>query len=318
MGSSSDLAARLDFSHGRSFEEEVDRRFGTLVHHPSPSPDGSFFLLVTFRRYLFHLTEDSVSLALQSCLGGRTAGFHVQFLSRNHFRFSVSCKQVGFHVYRLRRVITSQFHVYFHLWNNGMPNWEREKRLWEEEQEKEWSTILSKNTKRSIKKANNKHVSFAKHLVQKAPCKPAQPPGLIQFGSFLATLPLEPEIRVISLLFVGDKFDFHLDSARVLRDNLHEDATCEVDFWETHRLITNSNSSMDPLGCSRCLHTGHVCSQCLDKIRCWACFNYGHIQRQCLTRTHTKLVWMPKETPTNLTVCQNIQSMDSLPSQAKE
>ena len=124
MGSSSDLAARLDFSHGRSFEEEVDRRFGTLVHHPSPSPDGSFFLLVTFRRYLFHLTEDSVSLALQSCLGGRTAGFHVQFLSRNHFRFSVSCKQVGFHVYRLRRVITSQFHVYFHLWNNGMPNWE--------------------------------------------------------------------------------------------------------------------------------------------------------------------------------------------------
>jgi hypothetical protein len=185
MGSCSDLAAQLDFSHGRSLEEEVDRRFGTLVHHPSPSSDGSFFLLATFRRYLFRLTEDSVSLALQSCLGGRAAGFHVQFLSTNHFRFSVSCKQVGFHVYRLRRVITSQFDVYFHLWSNGMPNWEREKRLWEEEQEKEWSTVLSKSTKNSIRKANNKRVSFPKHLVQKALCKPAQPNGLIQFGSFL-------------------------------------------------------------------------------------------------------------------------------------
>jgi len=133
MGSCSDITARLDFSHGRAFEEEVDHRFGTLVHYPSPSPDGSFFLLATFRRFLFRLTEDSVSLALQSCLGGRAVGFHVQFLSTNHFRFSVSCKQVGFHVYRLRRVISSQFDVYFHLWNNGMPNWECEKRIWEEE-----------------------------------------------------------------------------------------------------------------------------------------------------------------------------------------
>ena len=63
MGSCSDITARLDFSHGRAFEEEVDHRFGTLVHYPSPSPDGSFFLLATFRRFLFRLTEDSVSLA---------------------------------------------------------------------------------------------------------------------------------------------------------------------------------------------------------------------------------------------------------------
>jgi hypothetical protein len=55
-------------------------------------------------------------------------------------------------VYHLYRVITSQFDAYFHLWSNGMPNWEREKHLWEEEQEKEWSIVLSKSTKRSIKK----------------------------------------------------------------------------------------------------------------------------------------------------------------------
>jgi len=80
MGSSSALAARLDFAHGRAFEEEIDRQFGTLVlvHHPFTSADGSFFLLATFRRFLFRLTEDSVSLALQSCLGGHASGFHAQ------------------------------------------------------------------------------------------------------------------------------------------------------------------------------------------------------------------------------------------------
>jgi len=262
MGSCSDLTARLDFSHGRAFEEEVDHRFGTLVHYPSPSPDGSFFLLATFRRFLFRLTEDSVSLALQSCLGGRAAGFHVQFLSTNHFRFSVSCKQVGFHVYRLRRVISSQFDVYFHLWNNGMPNWEREKRIWEKEQEKEWSTVLSKSTKRSIKKANNKRVSFAKTLVQMPPEKPAQPLSLIRFGSHLVPLPSKPEIGVISLPFVGRKFDFRLDRSRVLRDSseMHvssSDAICTADFLEAKVSNSISNPSLGRMGYSHCLDTRH-------------------------------------------------------------
>ena len=67
MGSCSDLTAYLDFSHGRALEEEVDHHFGTLEHYPSPSSDGSFFLLASFCRFLFRLMEDLVSLALQSC-----------------------------------------------------------------------------------------------------------------------------------------------------------------------------------------------------------------------------------------------------------
>jgi len=328
MGSCSDLTARLDFSHGQAFEEEVDHRFGTLVHYPSPSPDGSFFLLATFRRFLFRLTEDSVSLALQSCLGGRAAGFHVQFLSTNHFRFSVSCKQVGFHVYRLRRVISSQFDVYFHLWNNGMPNWEREKRIWEKEQEKEWSTVLSKSTKRSIKKANNKRVSFAKTLVQMPPEKPAQPLSLIRFGSHLVPLPSKPEIGVISLPFVGRNFDFRLDRSRVLRDSseMHvssSDAICTADFLEAK--VSNSNPSLGLTGCSRCLDTRHDRSQCANNIRCRACFNYGHVQRICLTKARPKLVWIRKEIPTNRIDCEDLESRavdagksDSLPFQSRD
>lgn len=57
MGSSSDLASRLDFDHGMQFQDEVRRLFKSPVHHPDPSPDGSFLLLVTFRCYLFCLIE---------------------------------------------------------------------------------------------------------------------------------------------------------------------------------------------------------------------------------------------------------------------
>ncbi|KAG2628337.1 hypothetical protein PVAP13_3KG376762, partial [Panicum virgatum] len=118
----------LDFSPGSVFQEEVLRRFGKSVHHPSSSP--------------FRLTESSVSFALTSCLGGSPASFHMQFLSDRHCCFSVLCKQVGFHVYSLRRFIGSSFDVYFHLWSNGSAHWEREKRLWELEQEKEWSLLI--------------------------------------------------------------------------------------------------------------------------------------------------------------------------------
>ena len=128
-----ELADQLDFSPGLSFQDEVCRRFGRSVHHPSSSPDGSFFLLATSRRFTFRLTEDSVALALQSCLGGAASGFHVNFQSDRHYRFSVSCKAIGFHVYQLRHFIGSHFDVYFHLWSNGAPHWEREKLLWEQE-----------------------------------------------------------------------------------------------------------------------------------------------------------------------------------------
>ena len=127
MGSSSDLVSRLDFDIGLGFQEEIRHRFHAPLHHPFPTPDGSF-LLATFGHFLFRLTEESVALALQSCLGGRATDFHVKFLSTNHFRFSFFSKDMGFQVYKLRRVVTSNFDIYFHLWNNGTAHWEGEKR----------------------------------------------------------------------------------------------------------------------------------------------------------------------------------------------
>lgn len=128
MDFASELASLLEFGYGLEFEESMFNRFGNSVN------GNSFILLATFRRFLFRLTEESVALALQSCIGGRAADFQFKFLSQNHFSFTVSCKSVGFAVYELRRFTGKSFDIYFHLWNNGVPHWDREKRLWEEEE----------------------------------------------------------------------------------------------------------------------------------------------------------------------------------------
>jgi len=193
----------MDFPIGKEFEIDIRRRFGSLVHHESPSSRGSFFLLATFRRFLFRLTEESVALVLQSCLGGHAPFFHVVEVSRNHFRFSVSCKAVGFAIYALHRVIGSSFDVYFHLWSNGAPHWEREKRLWEEEEAKKWYDVLRMSQKRAEKaKAKvsvKKSVRFSSKLISDSPRRIGSP--TVNFGSIVT--PIDESAGLLNLLQWG-------------------------------------------------------------------------------------------------------------------
>ena len=106
-----------------------------------------------------HHEPSSVSLALNSVLVGSRADFHVLELSERHFRFSVASKSVGFMVLALKCIIASTFDVYFHLWSNGGPNWEREYQLWLEEEQQNWTVVSH---------FRRKHVSFAPSVLPRS------------------------------------------------------------------------------------------------------------------------------------------------------
>jgi hypothetical protein len=259
---------RLDFDRGLEFQDVVRLRFKSPVHHPYPSLDGSFFLLVTFRRFLFRLTEESVALALQSCLGGRSSDFHVKFLSNNHFRFSVFSKEVGFYVYNLRRVTTSFFDVYFHLWNNGTPHWEREKRAWEIKQEKEWTLVLSKSSKKEVKRKENlKRVHFAKPIVQPPPKNNHQPSISLIFGSFSSQF--DPSSLSQRMVF-GPSSILRRDP--VGSNGEPKNTAPPMPRSDDPAPFPNSKSLGCLLKCFRCLDLGHTRRYCRSKVRCAQCF----------------------------------------------
>jgi hypothetical protein len=111
-----------DFSHGRDFKEDILLRLISSVHHPCLSPAGSFLLLAVFPHSTFHLTEESVGMALHSVIGGSPEGFHIYCVKPCHFQFSIASQAVGFLVKALKHVTTKNFDVYFHLWTDGGAN----------------------------------------------------------------------------------------------------------------------------------------------------------------------------------------------------
>lgn len=297
-----ELSRKLDFSHGKKFRKEILQLFGSSVHHTLATPSRSFFLLVVFRCYTFHLTEDSVAFALASCLGGAPAGFHVQFQSDRHFRFSVANKAVGFHVYSLRRFIGDHFDAYFHLWHDGTPNWEREKRLWELEQEKEWSKVMSKAQKRKAK--SDKRVSFASspmYYRRKPPLERVKSSNVILFGQFQVDLNAHSGDSATP----NSQLPVHADRP-CSSVHLNFESTCKASEIlanvPARQSVITSEFSGSPSGgrvfsnlnCFNCLSPGHLARSCLSPVRCKLCFNYGHVSKWCSTRSKPKILWKPK------------------------
>lgn len=138
----------LDRRPGRVVEAEVYRRYNALVSFDPLSSSSEFFLVLSVGRCKFRLLEHSVSLILQSVIGGQAPAFRVLCLADRVFRFSVHSQEVGFHIYRLRSFECANFKIYFHLWHGGGPNFCYEYKLWMEEQSSEWVNVV-RNTQKS-------------------------------------------------------------------------------------------------------------------------------------------------------------------------
>jgi hypothetical protein len=71
----------LDFGPGLDFQHLVHDRFASPVSYAPSFASREFFLVATFSRFAVRLSEDSVGIMLQSCLGGIDKDFRVSHLS---------------------------------------------------------------------------------------------------------------------------------------------------------------------------------------------------------------------------------------------
>jgi hypothetical protein len=121
--------SRLDFRPGSLSEADVSRRFSAPVCSGSPNSPSAFWLVVSFGRCIFKLDPVSVGHLLQAAFGGFARGFKVLSLADRVFRFTVSSKDVGFHIYNSRCIVRPEFKAFFNLWNSGGPNWNYELKI---------------------------------------------------------------------------------------------------------------------------------------------------------------------------------------------
>lgn len=138
-----------NFEFGKSLESQVLDLFGCPVHFSHYFGSLPFILVVDFVWSNFRLTNKSVAIALQSCLGGSPHGFNVKLLKGRSFSFHVCNKIVGLFISSLRNFISKDFHAQLFLRNNGGPNWRKEFWSWQQEENDQW-TLVSRKKKEKI------------------------------------------------------------------------------------------------------------------------------------------------------------------------
>jgi hypothetical protein len=111
--------SKLDFNKGMAFSSKVAGALGSKVCNSGMPLDCGFFLLVSFSRNRFRLTEELVSICLQSVLGGQASDFEPFLMEEQIFQFSISSKNVAFMVLALSPVAEDLFKLAFFLYNDS-------------------------------------------------------------------------------------------------------------------------------------------------------------------------------------------------------
>jgi hypothetical protein len=99
----------LDLQPALNLQLEVWKKFHCPVSFSKEFSQKEFFVIASFGRCKFRLDSDSVGSLLQSAIGGLAKDFNASQLCDRVFRFSVSCRQVGFFIYQLQHFKSGKF-----------------------------------------------------------------------------------------------------------------------------------------------------------------------------------------------------------------
>ena len=211
-------------------------------------------------RCKFRLDEASASSLLQASLGGTAAHFRVSFLANRTFKFFVSSRRVGFLIADLGSFSCDSFHVTFHLWGNGGPNWRKELRAFEFEEACSWQPAPATSSKASTAR------SFA-DVVRSGPKAIVSGANAVPLGRRSVFLRLRDAQGRLSPATQSPKApshggrSFHAGQPR-------------------SRPSMQRGNHANPF-CPRCLSSGHVRSACKNPFKCRACLKWGHAEVNC-------------------------------------
>jgi hypothetical protein len=301
------ISLGLDFSHGINFIADVHRNFALTVH---PSANSSHFsMVVSFGRSTSKLSEDRVSLCLEAILGGLCGEFKVSILQDHVFSFCVASKHVGFHIIKMRKYVCSHFKCFFHLWGRGGPNWSHEFRLWQREQECEWTLVspsirISQHALQVLKmprpksiiskvKSAGKKLNFADNLVYSA-CKGYRDPAECKGNSVIIPDHLIPDGSV-SVPFGSFSENLTGQNSMDSNDKVSHDASLISLESPINDFESMINKMVEKVyECGRCLIFGHKITACTNQIRCKGCFHYGRVKKTYFNSVGRKSHWVPK------------------------
>jgi hypothetical protein len=251
-----------------------------------------------------------VGSLLQSTIGDLAQDFNVVLLSDRVFSFSVSCKQVGFFIYHLQFFKCDNFVVYFHLWNDGGPNWQREFLAFDSEEESSWQKVQSKKLsyaevakKKVLTGANSTPIH--NHKVWRPRISVydlANPTTKTRVSAFDRLRRGKGRISVFDRLgksnhaasdliprkSVFDRLQLDLDKAQRAKNKGRVDhaerashAAGEQQSGTSNFQNSNSAGNQGRRFCIRCLKPGHWRSYCQSKVTCWQCKQLGHRAAGC-------------------------------------
>lgn len=267
----------LDLRPGLAFQHSVWDGFGLPINFYEDLGTKEFLLVVSVGRCSLRVNEDSVGFFLQAAIGGLHADFRLLQLNDQVFQFSVSSKQIGFQIYKLRSYECSQFKIYFHLWGNGGPAWKIEATKFLQEEDSSW--ILVQNRK---KRDNRSYADVVRSSVLTGANRvPLAKQSRNQQYSVLNRLTWSRKSVFYRLQFKNRAKNMGFGGQTVVQNS----------NWSPQAGI---NNGPNPLVCSKCLQKGHHVSRCRQPIKCRICLRSGHISIYCKNYGKEKLVYIPK------------------------